>query len=453
MAKVNRYAIMVLGDSMTDTDGVNSRGYGPGRKEHSVWTKEFKKQIDPRKNQKPAARFKRYRKFELYQGGENYGGGSEMARSGIGTTEHLQNLPAQLKKTSPGIVVFAISPWNEAVRVPGQKDRKKLTISESRSNLEKLIAMARATGAKVLLVAFPASNSEMYKSTSVDYANKLAAMIKDVATQTKSAIVEDYYAPIRTNGQVPKSAFYDTLHLRYDPRREKRLFENVMSKMTPLMREIGGTKVSVLIDLEGNGLKFTSLANSPTQLDLDGDGNVENVAWTGKGTGFITFDHNGDGAVDAEDIFFGDATPGSKVHVLKAYDSNNDGVLDSADASWKKFAVWIDANANGVSDAGELKTLEQTGIKSIELTLDEKARKLNDVTVHGLGVYTGVDGKKRTLGTAQFKTGPDLLSDAEITRRRDLLVQAISNNGAGGSSLSSPGTKNSGMLSLSPVKF
>jgi len=450
MVKKNKYSIMILGDSMSDIDGALAAGYGPGRKDQSVWTKELKKQIDPRRNQSPAQRFKKYRRFEFYQGKER-NGGSEMARSSVGTPFHLRNLALQLKTTSPGIVTIAISPWNETQVENGKK--RRLSIQESKSNLEKLVAMAKNAGAKVLLIAFPSANNTFTPET-VTYANNLASMIKDVAINTRSSIVEDYYRPIRVNGKVPQNLFHrDSLHLRYEKSIEKRLFENVMSKMAPLMKQISGKKVSVLIDLDGKGLKLSTLASSPTQFDLDGYGSVENLAWSGNGTGFVAFDHNGDSIADPEDVSFGDSDSGSNIHVLKKYDTNNNGALESTDASWKKFAVWIDANGNGVSDQGELRSLTQAGIKSIDLTLDHEERKLRGVSIHGLGTYTGVDGNKRTLGTATFAEAPDPLSNAEIVRRRDLLVQMISQNGAASSYLRAPGATLRSLLNLSPVKF
>ena len=51
------------------------------------------------------------------------------------------------------------------------------------------------------------------------------------------------------------------------------------------------------------------------------------------------------------------------------FDTNHDGQLSSADANFANFAVWQDANSNGVADAGEVQTLTARGITSISLEL------------------------------------------------------------------------------------
>ena len=46
---------------------------------------------------------------------------------------------------------------------------------------------------------------------------------------------------------------------------------------------------------------------------------------------------------------------------------NNNGIIDPQDQIWPKLRVWIDANHDGVSQAGELHTLLSLGIKGIDL--------------------------------------------------------------------------------------
>ena len=57
-----------------------------------------------------------------------------------------------------------------------------------------------------------------------------------------------------------------------------------------------------------------------------------------------------------------------------AFDSNHDGVFDAQDAQFADFSVWQDANQNGVSDAGEVKTLAELGLASFSLSSDGLAR-------------------------------------------------------------------------------
>ena len=69
------------------------------------------------------------------------------------------------------------------------------------------------------------------------------------------------------------------------------------------------------------------------------------------------------------------------------------------DADFGKFAVWQDANSNGVVDAGELQSLTARGITSISLSSDGIAYSAagGDVQVAGTGTYTNADGSTGSL--------------------------------------------------------
>ena len=49
------------------------------------------------------------------------------------------------------------------------------------------------------------------------------------------------------------------------------------------------------------------------------------------------------------------------------FDTNHDNKLDAQDSSFADFRVWQDKNGDGVSDAGELKTLAEAGIAAFDL--------------------------------------------------------------------------------------
>jgi hypothetical protein len=79
------------------------------------------------------------------------------------------------------------------------------------------------------------------------------------------------------------------------------------------------------------------------------------------------------------------------------FDSNNDGVLDAKDSQFGEFAVWQDTDQDGVSDAGELKTLVDLGITALQLNSDGVQRTPE----------TGVTEAGRT--TAQLANGSTLV--------------------------------------------
>jgi hypothetical protein len=182
----------------------------------------------------------------------------------------------------------------------------------------------------------------------------------------------------------------------------------------------------VVLDLEGDGLDFTPLASSVAHYDVDNSGVRRNLAWTKDA--LLAFDADGDGRITkTNELSFVSYKPGAKTDLegLAAFDTNGDGKLSFLDKLWKKFVVWLDRNGDGVSDKGELFTLDKLGIASVNLTSDKKRQDLDGVTLHGTTTFTTTDGRQGTVGDVSFDASKDSLSQAEITRRRDLLVQAI----------------------------
>jgi hypothetical protein len=129
----------------------------------------------------------------------------------------------------------------------------------------------------------------------------------------------------------------------------------------------------VVLDLNGDGRFAAAVAVS---FDVDGDGTRDRVGWIDPGDAFLVLDRNEDGRIDhgAELSFMADL-PGatSDLEGLVAYDSNADGVLDASDDRFGDFQVWQDANQDGVSDPGELKSLAEAGVASIALTRTRNA--------------------------------------------------------------------------------
>ncbi len=136
----------------------------------------------------------------------------------------------------------------------------------------------------------------------------------------------------------------------------------------------GGIQVSLaaplIIDLNGDGVGLISAAQSTTRFDWDGDGIADQTGWVDSNDGILVFDRNGDDIVSGgnELSFVNDrAGANSDLDGLRAFDSNGDGRFSSNDTSWSSFRIWRDANSNGISDTGELVSLEEAGIEAINL--------------------------------------------------------------------------------------
>jgi len=125
----------------------------------------------------------------------------------------------------------------------------------------------------------------------------------------------------------------------------------------------------------------TTIEKSPVLVDTSGDGFTLTDAEDG-----VRFDLDGvNGAIDNGSELFGNFTPQPPATnpngflALAEYDKpekggNNDGVIDAGDIIFSALRLWQDSNHNGVSEAGELKTLASLGVARLDLDYKESQR-------------------------------------------------------------------------------
>ncbi len=129
----------------------------------------------------------------------------------------------------------------------------------------------------------------------------------------------------------------------------------------------------LVLDLDGqDGVEVSKLGygegSSRTYFDMNNDGFAERTAWVTGGDRLLAIDRNNNGEIDNQSELFGNNTTyADGFSNLKSIDSNNDNKITSADSNWSKLRVWVDADEDGITDSGELKTLAQLGITSINL--------------------------------------------------------------------------------------
>ncbi|MBR6669552.1 MAG: hypothetical protein IKL31_02255, partial [Ruminococcus sp.] len=151
--------------------------------------------------------------------------------------------------------------------------------------------------------------------------------------------------------------------------------------------EYGGAKKvlpprdPLIINFGSSDLNITDVENG-AHFDLDKNGFAEKTAWVEKEDGFLAIDRNGNGIIDDGGELFSDYVikkDGTKAidgfDALKDFDDNlvketgkiGDGIIDEKDSRFNELLVWIDEKNQGITDEGELHSLEYHNIKSISL--------------------------------------------------------------------------------------
>ena len=129
----------------------------------------------------------------------------------------------------------------------------------------------------------------------------------------------------------------------------------------------------LIIDLDEVGIELTDIENG-VYFDLDDNGYAEKAAWIGENDGFLALDVNENGIIDNGSELFGDkfVMPDGRIsqtgfEALSSLNENDDDLIDENDSVYSKLLVWIDSNHDGITNEGELKTLHDLNIQSIDL--------------------------------------------------------------------------------------
>ncbi len=140
----------------------------------------------------------------------------------------------------------------------------------------------------------------------------------------------------------------------------------------------------VIIDVAANGIRLTSAAAGVTFTFAK----PIQVAWTlpDADDAFLALDRNNNGRIDDATELFGSYTAQPLVKnrngfaALAEFDrpengGNDDDIIDAHDRIYASLLLWRDSNHNGISEPGELSSLAQSKIASIDLSYREFRRR------------------------------------------------------------------------------
>jgi Ca2+-binding RTX toxin-like protein len=184
----------------------------------------------------------------------------------------------------------------------------------------------------------------------------------------------------------------------------------IIESLQTIFTQAEKTRSPLILDLDGlNGVE-TLGKTSGIHFDHDGNKFAEQSGWVGQNDGMLVWDKNGNGQIDNGTELFGNNTAlknGSKADngftALADLDSNKDGKVDANDAASRQLRVFKDANSNGVVDAGELLTLAQAGVKSLNTGYTTQAVTDANGNQHlQAGSFTTTSGQNRAMDDVWF---------------------------------------------------
>jgi hypothetical protein len=147
--------------------------------------------------------------------------------------------------------------------------------------------------------------------------------------------------------------------------------------LAAIMTLTSGSISPIVLDLEGDGLQLLPVG-AGVRFDIGAEGRTRPTGWIAPSDGLLVRDINGDGRITSGAELFGEATrllDGTTAkdgfEALGDVDGNQDGRLDESDWIWGQLLIWRDFDTDGVTDSGELQTLEQSGVTSISVLAEK----------------------------------------------------------------------------------
>jgi Ca2+-binding RTX toxin-like protein len=171
----------------------------------------------------------------------------------------------------------------------------------------------------------------------------------------------------------------------------------------------------LVLDLDGDGLELSD-ATGDVLFDFNGDGVKTGTGWARPDDGFLVRDLNSNGVIDSGCELFGVDTlkrngqmASDGFDALADLDANGDGKINAADEVFGQLRLWQDANQDGITQAGELKSLLDLDITSINIGGNPPGPQAGQ-TINGNRVALSAtftrDGQTQSLGAIDLASNP-----------------------------------------------
>ena len=196
----------------------------------------------------------------------------------------------------------------------------------------------------------------------------------------------------------------------------------------------------IILNLDGDSVQTASLAGSSTYFDMRNDGQKVQTGWGTAGEGYLVYDPNDPNnttAVTQDRQMIGGF--GALQSLAQQVDGEGHGSLTSSDALWNSLKVWVDTTGTGQFETGQLKSLDQLGITSLNLDGTQANRNNNGNQILTDSTFKRADGSTGDIAGVNLMYNPGATADKVDSQVRSLIAAMASYDvPAANSTLSTP---------------
>lgn len=183
----------------------------------------------------------------------------------------------------------------------------------------------------------------------------------------------------------------------------------------------------IVIDLDNSGFKLTSWKDNDVLFDMKGDGYLRQTGWVKGNTGILVLAN--DNGVNSIFDLVSERLSGSNFEdgfgALSHYDEDQIGFIDSRYSVFNELCVWLNKSGDGVFKNEELKTLQELGIKQINLKIIpdlNSGTKVKGNLIKSVSSILMKDGSNRKIAAVDFMAS----SSGHIYEKTEYGVKIVS---------------------------
>ncbi|WP_185966605.1 S8 family serine peptidase, partial [Methylosinus sporium] len=229
------------------------------------------------------------------------------------------------------------------------------------------------------------------------------------ARQTVQAAVDDFWRRIDSDGGDgdvyvgPNGMSLSWIPLRY----------SALEAQAAALQNID----PLVLDLDGDGIELTSWIEQNIFFDTLGDGKLHQTGWVADHDGILALDLNGNGRIDSIketiSVRFNGGSFADGIAALASLAqpgatsfSRATSLTNAATGRlyFDDLRVWVDADHDAQTDAGELKTLDELGIASISLVgAGNKGETIAGNDILNRTTFTRTNGTTGQIASVDFQ--------------------------------------------------